>query len=116
MYRALASPARRRNITRAGNIYTSFLKRPNFSAKYKELLLFIDMFVGYAELFQCKSSIISAICFRCSSCKGKQKKGTSSYDDAKKFESFLVLSKIDQIATDKSHINRFSSKAVTGNP
>lgn len=61
MYRALASPVHiGRNIAKAGNIYTYSRKVPNFSKRYKELLLFI-MFVSYAELYKCKDNIISVI-------------------------------------------------------
>ena len=50
MHRALAGSVHKgRNKTRAGNIYTYASKIPNFSIRYKELLLFI-MSVGYAEL------------------------------------------------------------------
>ena len=41
VYRALASPARRQDITRTGNIYTWLVKMPKFSERYKELLLSI---------------------------------------------------------------------------
>ena len=59
MYRALASPARKQDITRTGNIYTlTFEKFLIFRNGIKSCVSILCL-VGYAELFNGKGSIIS---------------------------------------------------------
>lgn len=61
MYRALASPARKQDITRTGNIYTlTFEKFLIFRNGIKSCVSILCL-VGYAESFNCKGSIISAV-------------------------------------------------------
>ena len=60
MYRALASPVLTDGTKQGLATFIPHSRKvPNFSVRHKELLLFI-MSVGYAELYNCKVSIISA--------------------------------------------------------
>ena len=60
MHRALASPVLTDGTKQGLATFIPSLKNSQFLlARYKELLLFI-MSVGYAELYKCKVSIISA--------------------------------------------------------